>query len=65
MFLLLDLKKILLKFEECKFELESLNKTRWQRQEKTARKKRNKTNLAKYLKMIAHNEQLISQYKTA
>jgi hypothetical protein len=28
----------LMKFEECKFELESLNKTRWQRQEKTARK---------------------------
>jgi hypothetical protein len=32
---------------------------------KDGKKKRNKTNLAKYLKMIAHNEQLISQYKTA
>jgi len=32
---------------------------------KKGKKGRNKTNMAKYLKMIAKNEQLLSQYKTA
>jgi len=32
---------------------------------KKGKKGRNKTNLAKYLKMITKNEQLLSQYKTA